>query len=255
MINVELFINVFTIIGIYYYLKNYSQLKRETIRLTIIFVCVILVYINDWIWKLLIYDIDADLKSILINILSTLKNILLGSIGIYFLGELNLLKIPLLNTSNTINIKKSKIVLSDSLIIVIIFIAITILLLFLNTSNIFNEKIDFRLSTIIDSITRAGIISINEEVYFRLFLLSLFMYWMSKVQYSKIISIFLVSTIWVFTHHGIVESGGFKFIQLFLFGCILGWTQIKKGIETCFLSHWMFNIIAYSVLGNFKIID
>ncbi|PAB60458.1 CPBP family intramembrane glutamic endopeptidase [Anaeromicrobium sediminis] len=97
-----------------------------------------------------------------------------------------------------------------------------------------------------------GLISgaaIQEEIVFRLvgqnFLMKSFN--IERKNYYKVI--IAMSFIWALAHLGNdIVPRGIKFFQIFPMGIGLGWMYEKFGLESCILSHLLFNIIMISIV-------
>ncbi|MBN2423481.1 MAG: CPBP family intramembrane metalloprotease [Calditrichaceae bacterium] len=214
---------------------------------------VFIIYGIDWFWKIFYFGVDVEIRKFIIDILIFGRNLILGSVGIFFLNKKGYLTLPLY-----LNFKYEKENLSSYVfpifISIFLLFLITIALLILSSSPILNAN-DINFSIIIDSINRSIIVATGEEVYFRLFLQSLLIYWFSYLKIGNFFSIIVVSLLWALTHAGIIESGGLKFIQIFLFGIILGILMYKRGFESCLFVHFIFNLLSYLFLGSFRVIS
>lgn len=86
-----------------------------------------------------------------------------------------------------------------------------------------------------------------EEVTWRFFLPALLLYLLKNMRLKWIYTIVITSTVWSLAHAGMLHPEWMRFIQIFIYGLLLGWLFKKRGLEACLLSHMTCNIILTAI--------
>jgi len=251
--SIKFVILVFVGIGLYYFFIKYREIKKYASLFLEIIGVVFGFYVFVLIWKLFIYDQPTTFKEFFTNLIVYGRNIILASVGAGLLAKQNL-PIMLLILDGSKNKIQYQSHLYAGLLSAVFMILITIILLVVSSQSIFKLKFIAFDDWIIVAF-HAFLVSFAEELFHRLFLQAMLLNWLRKVPYGIILSIILTSTIWAISHVGVLESGGIKFVQIFLFGIILGTLMIKKGLESCVVAHMVFNIVAEIYLGHFRVMS
>ena len=252
--NYELIMTIFSGIGVvyfFYYYWKYDELLLLIRKFSFLLLLVYIIYMLDWGWKMYLFDYSLDLSLMALQFLILIKNMILGATGVYFLTANNIKAVPIICIQRGEKINYSGNLLFPAILTVGVLVFISLFVMFLYNSSIISHTIDNRFIAMIDSLTRGFIISVTEEIVYRLFLIGLFIHWLSRLKWSHTFSIILASIVWASIHPNAFEYGGLKFIQIMLIGVVLGILMEKKGIEACMLSHWIFNILSYTLLTSF----
>ena len=86
-----------------------------------------------------------------------------------------------------------------------------------------------------------------EEVTWRFFWPALLLYTFRNVRLKWVYSIVITSALWSIAHAGMLNPEWMRFIQIFVYGLLLGWLFKKRGLEACLASHFMSNIILTAI--------
>ncbi len=122
-------------------------------------------------------------------------------------------------------------------------------MLFAYTGQIFKDNIFSKFNP--TPLISLFIISLDEETLIRLFLLGTILYLFKKFSINQISAIIFTSLFWSLSHISFTDFHIVKFIQINVFGVVLGYYMIKSGWETCFTAHGIYNIFAWLFLRNF----
>lgn len=82
-----------------------------------------------------------------------------------------------------------------------------------------------------------------EEVTCRFFWPVLLLYLFRNMRFKWVYTIVITSTIWSIAHAGMLNPEWMRFIQIFIYGLLLGWLFKKRGLEACLASHLISNIL------------
>lgn len=96
----------------------------------------------------------------------------------------------------------------------------------------------------ISSIVFFLLVAFYEEIIFRLFIQTFFLYLLRKFSWGSLASILISSLIFATGHFGVLATWWVKFIQTFVIGIILGINMKKYGMETSFTIHAILNMFA-----------
>jgi len=100
----------------------------------------------------------------------------------------------------------------------------------------------------------AGSMGFGEEIVFRLGLQNALTYLWRSSRYGHLLAVIIVSAFWSIGHIGAIDPDWVKFVQVFVFGLMLGQLNQMYGVLPCMISHSLFNVsmaaIAPQVLGN-----
>lgn len=88
------------------------------------------------------------------------------------------------------------------------------------------------------------LVAFYEEIVFRLFLQTLFGYWLRKLKGGQFLAVAIASVIFAVGHFGVLETWWVKFVQTFFIGLALGYLMKRRGMETSFATHTVLNIFA-----------
>ena len=249
--SIGIFIFAFTIIGLGVFFAHYEELKPYASIFIGYAGIAFVFYVIMQLWELFACDTSADFERVFIDFLLFGRNIALSSVGAYFLLKQKLPAAPILLNSDEAK-PQWKAHLWSAFSAVILMLVVTLVLLTISSPSILkSNRVSF-----FDQITvgfQAILVGFSEETYYRLFLQALFLHWFRKAAYGGALSIFLTSIVWALSHAGILETGGMKFLQIFLMGIILGKLMMKRGFESCVIAHAGFNFVAYAYLADFKI--
>jgi len=86
-----------------------------------------------------------------------------------------------------------------------------------------------------------------EEVTWRFFWPALLLYTFRNVRLKWVYSIVITSALWSIAHAGMLNPEWMRFIQIFVYGLLLGWLLKKRGLEACLASHFISNIILTAI--------
>ncbi len=86
-----------------------------------------------------------------------------------------------------------------------------------------------------------------EEVTWRFFWPALLLYLFRNVRLKWVYTTVITSALWSIAHAGMLNPEWMRFIQIFVYGLLLGWLFKKRGLEACFASHFMSNIILTAI--------
>ncbi|MEQ8187397.1 MAG: CPBP family glutamic-type intramembrane protease [Candidatus Eremiobacterota bacterium] len=86
-----------------------------------------------------------------------------------------------------------------------------------------------------------------EEVTWRFFWPALLLYLFRNIRFKWVYSIVITSALWSIGHAGMLNPEWMRFIQIFVYGLLLGWLLKKRGLEACLASHFMSNIILTAI--------
>ena len=85
--------------------------------------------------------------------------------------------------------------------------------------------------------------AIMEEVLFRLFWLTFFLWLLRRVPGRQWVSISLVSAMWALGHTGVIEPPWVKLLQIFVVGLVVGHVYLRAGTEGSVLVHLSLNLV------------
>jgi hypothetical protein len=189
---------------------------------------------------------DVTFYEIIEIILILPKILIITSVGIYFLK-----KVEYREAVAILKLDKNKFLNEYSFgVIAGIFLSIgSVIILYINNQSIINP-ISSGALVILIFIINAVLLAIFEETYLRLFIQPILNYFIGKNALGNILSIILTSSIWVFVYY--LKSGIDILImmQLFINGLIFGFIMIKKGFDSCIISHTIFNMINFLLFSN-----
>lgn len=252
-LNLTSVVFVFSVIGILYFFLIYKNVKEQASFFVGIFGCIFILYLLSLLWNLFVYDFATDFGEVYINVVVFVRNILLASVGSHLLMKQKLPVTPLLRNGHGIR-EQWKSCLAWSMGSATLMFLISTFLLFITAQPIAKAS-SYKFVDVITLAFHAVLVSISEETFVRLFLQALFIHLLAKAKFGTVVSLGLCSVIWAFSHAGIIETGGVKFIQIFVFGILLGILMLKKGWESCCFAHAMFNFAASILLPGFQTIN
>ncbi len=96
----------------------------------------------------------------------------------------------------------------------------------------------------ISSIVFFLLVAFYEEIIFRLFIQTFFLYLLRKFSWGSMAAILISSLIFATGHFGVLATWWVKFTQTFVIGIILGVNMKKYGMETSFTIHAILNMFA-----------
>ncbi len=246
---VQILILTFSISGIILFFTEYKNLKEYFYIFAEIFGIVAIIDISYVLIAYFFLDIQLQPNLIFNSILSLARNLLVGTVGFYYLKDkLNIEVAPFIFKK----VKRTEFAeyIKWSLLFFVLLVSLGIIFLTFTQ----NQIVEYRSITfggLVFLIVELFFISFNEEIFVRLFLFGLFAYWLKKTQYNFIFAAIISSFIWSFDHF-LNEFILVKFIILFLIGVSLSYLMYKKGVESCILTHLLYNIVAYLFIGSIK---
>jgi membrane protease YdiL (CAAX protease family) len=89
--------------------------------------------------------------------------------------------------------------------------------------------------------------SISEEIVYRLAIQNFVASLSDKLKNNYWMPILLSAVIWTFSHNNIATPQWVKYMQIFPIGIVLGKQFKEHGLESCILTHLVFNIIVFLV--------
>ncbi|MFC1850916.1 CPBP family intramembrane glutamic endopeptidase [candidate division CSSED10-310 bacterium] len=95
--------------------------------------------------------------------------------------------------------------------------------------------------------------AVVEELYTRLFALSLLLWIFKKRRGQYFLAVILTALIWAFSHAGMIDPEWYKIMQVSLMGMVLGILYLRRGIEATLLAHIALNLggmMIYLVMGG-----
>ncbi len=200
--------------------------------------------------NLLLMYIYVSLKFSLIDILSTIISlpgyIILAAVGLFYFKKINFLK-----SFYLVKFEKEKIisVFRGGVGIGIILSIISVIVLYFKELSLFNP-ISPNILTITMLSLSSIVISVFEETYLRLFLLSLLSYYLKKLRFGFLLANIITSLLAVLIFF---ENKGFDqivLIQVFVNSIVWGYVFKKRGWDTCVIGHAIFKLINFTVLSN-----
>ena len=85
--------------------------------------------------------------------------------------------------------------------------------------------------------------AISEEMFIRLFVIGIIVYYLRRIKYNWILAIAVSSIFWAFLHVTSVFNDPIKFVHILGIGFALGFLLKKYGFESCVFVHIGFNLL------------
>jgi membrane protease YdiL (CAAX protease family) len=246
---VQILILTFSISGIILFFTEYKNLKEYFHIFAEIFGIVAIIDISYALIAYFFLDIQLQPNLIFNSLLALARNLLVGTIGFYYLKDkLNIELAPFIFKK----VKRSEFAEYIKWSLLFCVLLVTLGIIFLSFTQ--NQIVEYRsitLGGLVFLIVELFFVSFNEEIFVRLFLFGLFAYWLKKTKYNFIFAAFISSFIWSFAHFW-NEFVLIKFVILLLIGVSLSYLMLRKGIESCILTHLLYNLVAYLFLGSLQ---
>lgn len=238
---------LYSILAIYLFVKEKSEtihIKNQYIDEIGIF---FLFYFSLILLQIFLLKLNVNIILIINVIFELIISALAFIVGIFYLCKTQIVSL-LFSCGSTPKNRNYLLISPFAFLLIMFFIVIILDIVYSRT---FFKEISFNFGILI-SLLKLAMDTIIEETIFRLFLLSLLIYYFRNIKYGIFLAILLSTLLWIFDHDFLLISQGYRLIQLVLFSILLSYQYIKYGFESVVITHSSYNIIAYLFLSGLK---